>query len=632
MTLITANPTILIVDDSPSNLSVVVTLFEERGYRVAIAQDGEEGLQRALLLKPDLILLDVMMPGKDGFEVCRQLKADEETQDTPVIFMTALTSAEHKVKAFQAGAVDYVTKPLQIDEVMARVDTHVNLYAAQKRLAEQNEQLEKHREELERRVIERTAELAARESEFRTLAENLPDNLARYDKQCRTVYTNQMLESILGEKTDKMRGKTPLEMRQGPIYIEYQACLAQTIATGSSSEMELVLPDTGNGVHYHHIRFVAECDANGIVVGALAIGRDITASKQAESLLHEQEQAIRAVVENSPDAHARYDRQLRRIYVNPATHKLLDLPLEQILGKTPEAGVVLPEEYISLIESVFESGEEIRIEMPFRWVNGSRGWGDVRIVPEFGPDGRVVTVLAIGRDITVRKRAERELEESQAQLRGLTAQREAAREEERKYIAREVHDELGQILTGLQLNISVLNHKLTPGQGAMKVQLQDTMKLTDRALEVARNVASALRPSALEMGIVAALEWLTGRFGANTGICCKLHIDEGDIQLDEPHAIALFRIVQESLTNVSRHAKADRVDVTLRRESGDYVLKVRDNGTGFDAMEKKSDSFGLVGIRERVLMLGGKVEIDSHPGKGTEIIVRIPVQIISEES
>jgi CheY-like chemotaxis protein len=103
--------TVLIVDDTPGNLGMAVTLLEGRGYRVAIAQDGEEGLQRAKLLRPDLILLDVMMPGADGFEICTRLKALDETHNIPVIFMTALASTEDKVKGFAAGGVDYVTKP-----------------------------------------------------------------------------------------------------------------------------------------------------------------------------------------------------------------------------------------------------------------------------------------------------------------------------------------------------------------------------------------------------------------------------------------------------------------------------------------------------------------------------------------
>ena len=145
----------------------MVDLLEESGYNVAIAQDGEEGLQRAQLLQPDLILLDVMLPGTDGFEICRCLKADERTRDIPVIFMTALVAAEHKVNGFTAGGVDYITKPLQIDEVIARVGTHLKLRAAQKRLEKQNARLQSYQEDLERRVAEYTAELNASNQQLR---------------------------------------------------------------------------------------------------------------------------------------------------------------------------------------------------------------------------------------------------------------------------------------------------------------------------------------------------------------------------------------------------------------------------------------------------------------------------------
>ena len=144
--------TILIVDDTPANLGVIVESLEDHGFRVVVAQDGEEGLQRADFVQPDLILLDVMMPGLDGFEVCRRLKALASTRDIPVIFMTSLTETENKVAAFKAGGVDYVTKPLRIDEVMARVNTHLNLHTMQKQLEAQNAQLQ--REIIERRQAE----------------------------------------------------------------------------------------------------------------------------------------------------------------------------------------------------------------------------------------------------------------------------------------------------------------------------------------------------------------------------------------------------------------------------------------------------------------------------------------------
>ncbi|TAN70749.1 MAG: EAL domain-containing protein [Methylobacter sp.] len=160
-------PVILIVDDTPVNLGVVVDGLENRGYRLLIAQDGVEGLKRAAFVKPNLILLDVLMPGLDGFEVCRRLKANAETADIPVIFMTALVESEHKITGFKAGGVDYLTKPMQIDEVIARVGTHLNLRAMQRQLQLQNVQLQRQQEELEHKVVQRTAELSASNSLLR---------------------------------------------------------------------------------------------------------------------------------------------------------------------------------------------------------------------------------------------------------------------------------------------------------------------------------------------------------------------------------------------------------------------------------------------------------------------------------
>jgi two-component system NtrC family sensor kinase len=135
-------PTILIVDDTPANIGLLVDYLEDHNFRVVVAQDGEEGIKRAKFAQPDLILLDVMMPGMDGFETCRRMMADAKTADIPVIFMTALTDSVEKVTGFDAGAVDYVTKPFQIEEVLARVNTHLALRAMQKQLEQQNNQLQ----------------------------------------------------------------------------------------------------------------------------------------------------------------------------------------------------------------------------------------------------------------------------------------------------------------------------------------------------------------------------------------------------------------------------------------------------------------------------------------------------------
>lgn len=185
--------TILIVDDTPTNLGVMVRHLEAQGYRVLIAQEGEEGLQRAELTHPDVILLDVMMPGADGFEVCRRLKSRSSTREIPVIFMTSLTDTCDKVAGFAAGAVDYLTKPLQADEVIARIETHLKLHAAQIQLQEQNALLAMYREDLEGQVAERTAEL--HESNRRLQAEVAEKERAQ--QQARAL--NEKLEARVAE-------------------------------------------------------------------------------------------------------------------------------------------------------------------------------------------------------------------------------------------------------------------------------------------------------------------------------------------------------------------------------------------------------------------------------------------------
>lgn len=150
-------PIVLVVDDTPANLGLVVECLEGNNLRAAVARDGAEALRRAELVQPDLILLDVMMPGIDGFETCRKLKAMEKTRDIPVIFMTSLTRTEDKITGFRAGAVDYITKPLQVEEVAARVNTHLKLRALQKLQEQQNIQLQKEvktREQAEEALIE----------------------------------------------------------------------------------------------------------------------------------------------------------------------------------------------------------------------------------------------------------------------------------------------------------------------------------------------------------------------------------------------------------------------------------------------------------------------------------------------
>jgi diguanylate cyclase (GGDEF)-like protein/PAS domain S-box-containing protein len=289
--------TVLIVDDIPANLGVAVEHLENHGYRVLIAQDGEEGWQRALLVRPDVILLDVMLPGENGFEVCRRLKADARTEDIPVLFMTALAEEGDKLAGFEAGGVDYITKPLRIPEVIARVDTHLKLRMMQKKLLEQNRLLQDHRQALTMLVDERTAELTATnrrleaeiaerqraqtalqdsERQFRSLVENTPDTVARYDRDCRRLYANPKMVEELGGDVERLLNCTPSEFPGGKSAVDYQARIGQVIADARPANFELTWETATGRQLVSYISLIPEFGGDGGVVSVLAVGRDIT--------------------------------------------------------------------------------------------------------------------------------------------------------------------------------------------------------------------------------------------------------------------------------------------------------------------------------------------------------------------
>jgi len=284
------------------------------------------------------------------------------------------------------------------------------------------------------------------------------------------------------------------------------------------------------------------------------------------------------------------------------------------------------QDYMQQIQQVLQSSLETQMEIAYGNNPNALRWGHIRLVPELGTDGAVISVLSIMRDITAVKQVERHLEESRMQLRGLAAKNEAVREEERKNIAREVHDELGQILTGLQMDVSMLSYKFGQDMPALREHLAGTLELVNKSLMTVRNVASALRPGSLDMGIVFAIGGLADRFFRDSGIACEMFVrdEDMDISLSESINIALFRITQESLTNIARHAKASKVEIAIFQNDNDCVLEVRDNGRGINFAILKKETFGLLGIRERVHMLGGELVVDSSLGIGTTIKVRIP--------
>jgi PAS domain S-box-containing protein len=234
-------------------------------------------------------------------------------------------------------------------------------------------------------------------------------------------------------------------------------------------------------------------------------------------------------------------------------------------------------------------------------------------------------VCLIASDLSETKRAEQELRASSEQLRNLTAHLQSVREEERARISREVHDELGQSLTAVKMDLAWLAGRLPQRDGPMLKRIRSTQQLADSIIQSIRRISTELRPAVLDLGLAAAVEWQVQEFEARSGIRCKVRLLTRQVVASNA-STAMFRIFQETLTNVARHAKATRAEVVLQKQRDRLVLLIHDNGRGFDQADPSlSKSLGLLGMRERAAILGGRVSISSAPGKGTTVTASIPL-------
>jgi PAS domain S-box-containing protein len=274
-----------------------------------------------------------------------------------------------------------------------------------------------------------------------------------------------------------------------------------------------------------------------------------------------------------------------------------------------------------------QTGEPFTIEFHITTPKGER-----RAIQEHGygqtdEHGKVVRLVGTAQDITERKKAEESLQRSYEEIRRLNEHLQKIREEERTSIAREIHDELGQYLTVLKMDVGILNKKLPDAEDIVQRKLQGLSENIDKVVHSVRRIASELRPTILdELGLAAAIAWHLEEFEKHSGI--KTHFVEPEEEPDLPEAVKtnLFRIVQESLTNVARHSKATDVKIDLLPSDGHLILTIMDNGIGLapDVISQKK-TMGILGMKERTAIIGGKYDIQSTPGKGTQISVRVPL-------
>jgi len=606
---------ILILEDLPSDAELMV--YELRQAEIAHTYrrvaDREHFVAALAEDWSDLILSDFHLPGFDGLEALALAQA--ACPDTPFLFVSGAMGEEVAIDAVKRGATDYVLK-----DRLSRLGP-----AVQRALREAEERRER-----------RQAEAALKESEgqYRLLVKNLPAVVYKGYVDCAVDFIDEKVEELTGYLKREFDART-MKWHDVVLPEDYQEFKAAFLRG---------LKESGSYIREYRIR-----RANGEIIwiqdrGQIISGPDcrveyisgvffdITERRRAEEALRESEARFASFMRHVPGTAVMRDFKGRYLFANEAWERLRHRTRQDREGKTI-AEVWPPHLAAKFYKGdlqVIAQGKTVQTIEDIPQEDGIHNWL-VTNFPIPDKDGRPALIGAVGIDITLRRRAEEALRESEQRLRFLTSQLLSAQERERKRISMELHDELGQSLAVLKLQIRAIERALSDDQQDLKAQCRELLHYLDGVIDDIRRLSRDLSPAILEdLGLESALKYLLDGVGKHYTVSHFFEVEDLDHLFPADAQIIIYRIFQECLTNISRHADATDFSISVKEYDGLISLVIEDNGAGFDpaqvlARRATGRGLGLAALDERARMLGGTLGIWSQPGSGTRITCVIPV-------
>jgi hypothetical protein len=493
-------------------------------------------------------------------------------------------------------------------------------------------------------VAARSARFFGHEARFEAIVQSAMDAIITVDAGQRIVLFNAAAEHMFGCSRSDAIGE-PLERFIPVRFRAAHHAHVERFARTSDTLRRKGLQSALWALRADGTEFAIEASISQAKAGSqkllTVILRDITkrlSAAQELELAREEVRAVElrlnAIVQSAMDAIITVDAEQRVVLFNAAAEKMFGCSVAEAMAGSLDRFIPqrLRAGHRAHVERFAGTGETSRRMGVRSILLGLRADGT-----EFPIEASISQVVIGGQklltvilhDITQRAMAEEKIRRANDELRELSVGMLEVREAERTRIARELHDELGQILTALKMDVELLSAKIPRDRADLVEHVASMNGLLDSTVATTRRISSDLRPLVLDdLGLGAAAEWLLEGLAQRAGIAFDLKIDPSCAELGEPHASTLFRVMQESLTNVARHARATRVAVRLTREGGDAVLTIVDNGVGMSGDARaKPGSFGLRGIRERVLLLGGVLNIASDRPSGTTVSARLPMPV-----
>jgi PAS domain S-box-containing protein len=487
---------------------------------------------------------------------------------------------------------------------------------------------------LSRKILRRTAALGESEQRFREIAEHSREVfwLTTADSS-RMLYISPAYETVWGRRRESLYQDprsfvAAIHPEDRPVVVE---AIERNRERGFEVEYRVVRPD--GSIRWIWDRGFPIKDHAARVYRVAGIAEDVTDRKLAAVTVKQADDRIRLIIETIPAMVWRIRPDGVIDFINQRGLHYMGLSIEEAFQDSTQT--IHPDDLSRAMEKWrldMAEGVPSEDEMRLRRADGEYRWFLIRTVPQRDERGNIVNWYGTSTDIEDRKRAEDKLKATSEQLRVLSARLQSAREEESIRIAREVHDELGSTLTVLRWELEGVKKTTSePGKalpnGELKERLASMLELTDTMIGIVRRIASDLRPVALDLlGLEHAIEWHARQFRDRTGIAVHYESAAGGVELGPAQSTAVFRIFQEALTNVLRHARATRVDITVAEEAGVFVLVIGDNGRGITERERNNElSIGLLGMRERAHLIGGEIDVTGIDGEGTTLTLRLPV-------
>ncbi len=465
------------------------------------------------------------------------------------------------------------------------------------------------------------------EEKYKIITDSILDVIFILDKTGKLLFFNKSVENVLGYKAEEVVGKSFTKFVPKKELLKYFLQLKNLF---QHKEIAKLITQIN-----HRNGNVIDVEINGRLIKqkrkyvGLGVIRDITERKRAEEALATREEYYRTLFDLSPSGIIVEDTEGKIIEVNDTFCKLMGYQMNELINKNVKTFV--PEEKHQTVNNNLKKLLNEKI-LEHEVVNiskyGSHIISQLRETLITLPNGEKA-ILSIANDITEKKQAEAELQNSREELRRLASHLQTVREEERSAIARELHDELGQILTSLKLNLSLMKRQIKDKSiyepETLENEIASMTNLIDHAVAGVRKLITELRPELLDkLGLIAALEWLIDDFSKTTKLKYSFDCEFEELQLDENAKLAIFRITQESLTNTAKYSGATSIKVFLGIHENKLCLKIEDNGKGISQDEiGGKHSFGLLGMRERANLIGAQFKIFKGENSGTTVLLTL---------